>query len=99
MFKKLIFAAVLFASVKAFAQSPDRSFYKGALVIDLNTGLDIYAVKQHYEIKGTSYSKDTVNAAGSHGPNIGIQYGVLDWLGVGLKYKYDTYYTSADKYT
>lgn len=99
MLKKLILAAVLFTTVNVFAQSPDKSFYKGALVIDLNTGLDIYAVKQHYEIKGTNYSKDTTNAAGSHGPHFGVQYGVLNWLGVGLKYKYDTYYTSADKHT
>ncbi|MGZ3863610.1 MAG: hypothetical protein ACXVPN_09325 [Bacteroidia bacterium] len=102
MIKKLILAAVLFATASVFAQSPDRSFYKGALVFDLNTGLDIYAVKQHYELKynGTTVtSKDTTNAAGSHGPNIGVQYGILNWLGIGVKYKYDTYYTSADKYT
>lgn len=102
MIKKITFIAVLFATVNVFAQAPEKSFYKGALVIDLNTGLDIYAVKQHYELKynGTTVqSKDTVNAAGSHGPNFGIQYGILNWLGVGLKYKYDTYYTSPDKYT
>ncbi|MGZ3866520.1 MAG: hypothetical protein ACXVC2_08425 [Bacteroidia bacterium] len=99
MFKKLIIAAVLFATVNVFAQAPDRSFYKGALVFDLNFGLDVYSVKQHYAIKGTNYSKDTTNAAGSHGPNLSLQYGVLNWLGIGLKYKYDTYFTSADKYT
>jgi hypothetical protein len=99
MMKIITFVLVLFAVTSVFAQAPENSFYKGALVIDANTGLDIYSVKQHYEIKGTTYSKDTTNAAGSHGPNFGIEYGVLNWLAVGVRYKYDTYYTGKDKYT
>lgn len=94
--KRFLLLAFAFPAIGLFAQ---KSFYKGALVTDLNFGFDAYAVHYHTEIKNTSYSHDTTDGAASHNWGIGAQYGVTNWLGLGLRAKFDNYYTSVDKNT
>ncbi len=92
--KKIIFILIAFTALQVNAQS----FYKGALVADLNYGFDIYRIKTHTTYKDNNPPpKDTTDGTASSGPNLGVEYGVLDWLGVGIRGKYDTYVTSTDK--
>jgi len=92
--KKLIIA--LFAFM-AFQVSAQKSFYKGALVTDLNYGVDIYQVHFHYELKVNPYTKyDHYDKAGSKSVNFGGQYGVNDWFGLGVRVKFDNYITAKD---
>ena len=97
--KKIIFVLMGFASLQMSAQS----FYKGALVASLNYGIDIYNVKEHLVYKGSAINgpapKDTTDGAGAHGLRLSAEYGVVDWLGVGLSGKINTYLTSKDKTT
>ncbi len=94
--KKLIFIFCFAASFATNAQS----FYKGALVADLTTGIDVYNVKYKYALRSnTSIDTTVTGSAGSRGPTIGLEYGVSKWLGLGLRAKIDNYYTEADKIT
>jgi hypothetical protein len=94
--KKILTLIICIISLQVFSQS----FYKGALVANLNYGFDIYRVRYHTALKNNAgVSKDTTDGAASSGPSLGIEYGVTKWLGIGVCGKYDTYFTSKDKYT
>ncbi|MGP8214126.1 MAG: hypothetical protein ACLQQ4_01045 [Bacteroidia bacterium] len=86
--KKLL---VLFASVIILQHLNAQSFDKGSLVISANCGLDAYAIKEHNVNKATNTSQDTTGAAASTNFNLGAEYGVLKWLGLGLQFKLDNY--------
>ncbi len=74
-----------------------QSFYKGALVADLNYGFDIYTVKSHVSYKNNIIpDENTTDGAVSTSPNLGVEYGVLNWFGVGIRGKFDKYVTSKD---
>lgn len=95
--KKLILALVVFASIQLNAQ---KSFYKGALVADLNYGIDIYNVHFHYELKTSPYTKyDSYDKAGSKSFSLGGQYGITNWFGAGLRIKSDNFIVSQDSVT
>ena len=94
--KKLIF--ILFCILYACILSA-QSFYKGALVTDVNVGIEIYNTKYTYKIKNSSLDTTINDKAGNHNFSIGAEYGVIDRLGVGLRFKSNTYYVSADKTT
>jgi len=94
--KKLLLILAVFGVTQLSAQS----FYKGALVADLTTGVDIYVVKYHYALRSnTSIDTTVTDGAGSKSQTLGLEYGVLDWLGLGLRGKIDNYYTDKDKIT
>jgi hypothetical protein len=94
--KKIILVLLAFTALQINAQS----FYKGALVADLAYGFDIYSVKSHQAYKyNPPAPHDTTDGAASTAPSLGLEYGVLNWLGIGIRGKYDTYVTSKDKTT
>jgi len=90
--KKIIACLFIFISFAASAQS----FYKGALVTDLNFGFDAYRIKQHSVDKNTNKVTDTTNGAAAKNISIGGEYGVHKLLGLGLRIKYDKYVTEKD---
>ncbi|MEO8760562.1 MAG: hypothetical protein ABI388_05220 [Bacteroidia bacterium] len=93
--KKLFILFTCAVSMQAVSQS----FYKGALVVNAGAGLDAYAVDYHYQLKSTNYTKDEKNGAASYNINVGVEYGFNKWFGLGLRGRYDTYFTSRDSTT
>jgi hypothetical protein len=94
--KKIILAVFALASFAANAQS----FYKGALVADLNWGVEVYNVAYHYALKSnTNIDTTTHSGAASKSFGLGVEYGVTNWLGLGLCGKIDNYVTSKDAVT
>ena len=95
--KKLL---VLLASVVIMQQANAQSFQRGTIVASLDWGIDVYSVYQTYSLYNVpnSTSTKTDNAA-SHNWNLSGEYGVLNWLGLGLQFKFDTYYTGKDTNT
>lgn len=68
-----------------------QSLQRGSLVLDFNVGGDVYKVAQHNIDKASGYSQDTTTGAASINWNVGIEYGLLNWLGIGLQAKFDSY--------
>ena len=106
MIKKIILLFICISSLQTFSQSSgsqvsSQSFYKGALVFDVNTGLDIYGVKFNYQTKNITPAKDTTtkSGAGSTNFNFGLEYAVSNWLGLGVKAKFDKYIAGKDSST
>ena len=89
--------ALLFVMLSAPLFS--QSFYKGALVSDINLGVDIYSVQYHYQLKNSTLSTDKKSGAASSNFNLGLEYGVTNWLGIGLRGKFDNYYAKYDSTT
>jgi hypothetical protein len=97
MIKKIALCFICISSLQVFSQS----FYKGALVFDLNTGIDVYGLKFSYKTKNINPPKDTstVGAAASSNFNFGLEYGLNNWFGLGIKAKFDKYIAGKDSAT
>jgi hypothetical protein len=92
--KKLIF--VLFFILYAIILSA-QSFYKGALVADASVGIEIYDTKYTYKLKNSNLDTTLNDKAGNRNFSIGAEYGVINRLGVGLRFKSNNYFVSKDK--
>ncbi len=93
--KKIITAIFVLTGFALNAQS----FYKGALVADLNYGIDVYKVTYTTQIiinNKVVLTDKTTDGAASKGFGIGAQYGLAKWFGLGLRSKFDNFYTSPD---
>jgi hypothetical protein len=90
--KKLFLISMLAFSVSGSAQS----FYNGALVIDANTGIEVYNTELHVHNKVVN--KDTVAAdrAGNLHFGFGAEYGFHANLGAGLRFKTSNYFVEKD---
>lgn len=96
--KKAILVLFAFASLVASSQS----FYKGALVADATYGFDAYSVQyntQYIYNGNVVLTQKKTDGAGSKGFSIGAQYGLAKWFGLGLRAKFDNYFTSKDSLT
>ena len=87
--KKLI---LLLVSVILLQQANAQSFQKGSIVIAANYGIDGYRIQEKYTNKSNNISKDTTGGAASTNWNLGAEYGLFNWLGVGLQLKLDNYF-------
>lgn len=76
-----------------------QSFSTGSFLISLNTGIEIYNTEYKYQIKNTNFDTIIKDQAGNSNYYLGIEYGLLKWLGIGLKGKINNYFTEKDKYT
>jgi len=92
MKKTILIAFLSFVTLHVNAQS----FYKGALVTDLNVGFDAYRIQQHSVDKNTNKATDTTNGAAAKNISIGAEYGLHKLFGLGLRVKYDSYVTEKD---
>ncbi len=76
-----------------------QSFNKGSLVANLNTGLEIFNTEYKYQLKNTNLDTIIKDRAGNTNYYFGMEYGVVKWLGLGLKVKVNNYVTGKDKVT
>jgi hypothetical protein len=99
MIKKIAILFICLSSLQVFAQS--YSMYKGALVVEANVGVDIYGVTLKEQTKNINPVKDTTvhNLAASSNFNFGLEYGLSQWFGIGIKAKFDRYAASKDTTT
>lgn len=76
-----------------------QSFYKGALVIDANAGIEIYntVLKVHNKTNGRDTTQD--DKAGCSTFNFGAEYGVTKKFGAGLRFRTNKYFTEKDTIT
>ncbi len=95
--KKLLF--ILFFILYAIILS--AQFHKGALVFDVKGAIDIYNTT--YTFKSTNPNFDTTivqtDRAANRNIALGLEYGVLDKLGVGIRYNRSKYFVDADDST
>ncbi|MBK6521458.1 MAG: hypothetical protein KBG47_03160 [Bacteroidia bacterium] len=81
--KKILLFAILTFSLASQAQ---KSFYKGAIVVDVRTGFELYNTTLKSTSTNGSTSRDTVDtdkAADTHF-GFGAEYGLHKYLGVGF---------------
>jgi|ERR1700722_19538980 len=79
-------------SIVLLQQVNAQSFGKGSIVISANYGLDGYKIQEHNVNKASNGTQDTTTAAASTNFNIGVEYGLFRWLGVGIQGKLDNYF-------
>ncbi len=95
--KKILFILASIA-VLSQAKAQDNSFYKGALVLSADASFEAYSVNENYNIIGisnklfsaTAKINTTTSAGGS------FEFGLFNWLGVGLQSTYNSYNLSKD---
>lgn len=94
--KKLIFCAffVLYTIILSA-----QSFHKGALVVDGKAAIEIYNTKFYQKYNPTG--KDTLveDRAGNRSLSIGVEYGIIDRLGAGIRYTNSKYFADPDDST
>jgi hypothetical protein len=73
-------------------QTNAQSFERGSLVVSANYGIDGYKINEHNVNKANNGTQDTTTGAASKNFNLGVEYGLFKWLGVGLQGKLDNYY-------
>lgn len=78
-----------------------QSFHKGALVTELNTGLEIYNTTLKVRYNNYNPVRDTVQTDKAANTNFGLaaEYGLHKRFGVGLRFKTNKYFTSKDSVT
>jgi len=95
MKKIILFNLLLLASVITNAQS----FHKNALVFDAKLGIDVYNTKFYYQLKSTGRDTLEEGKAVNRNFSFGLEYGVIDRLGVGVRAKFNKYFAEADDST
>ncbi len=88
--KKIFILSAL--SFFLLAKLSAQSFEKGSKVIDLRYEFGIYSTQSHDKVANTN----STGSAASKIFNGSFEYGVLNWLGVGVKMQYDSYIASND---
>ena len=92
--KKIIFSAFFIAYTFILSA---QSFHKGALVFDVKGAIDVYDTKYRYEIAGRDTT--TEDKAANRNISFGLEYGVLNKLGVGIRYNRAKYFVEKDDST
>ncbi|MGZ3883988.1 MAG: hypothetical protein ACXVPQ_13415 [Bacteroidia bacterium] len=80
--KKAIVLFLISCCVSGFSQT--LSFQKKSVVIDLNANLGIYNTTSQ-DSTSRAQGKPKHDKGAPYGFALGVEYGVLDWLGIGLK--------------
>ncbi len=89
--KRILFIVSVICSLGTFAQS----FDKGKIVVGLNYDLGVYTTEVYSRIADTTEN----DGAGSHIYTLSGEYGVLPWLGAGVKVGGASYITRPDSAT
>lgn len=76
-----------------------QSFHKNALVFDAKLGIDVYNTKYYYKLKTTGQDTVLEDKAANRNFSFGLEYGVLDRLGVGIRAKFNRYFAEEDDVT
>ncbi len=97
MKKNYILALLISATFLIKAQT----FHKGALITELNTGLEIYNTELRVKYKYPNYSRDTTQKDKAGNTHFGFagEYGLHKHFGIGLRFKANKYISSTDSVT
>ena len=79
--------------------SAQKSFYKGAFVINVNAGTDGNVADQHYFSPPENAALTLDNTALASDYSLGGEYGLLNWLGIGAIMRVDNYYMTQNQLT
>lgn len=93
---KKIFAVLFFCALTGIKA---QSFYKGALVIDANAGIEIFNTKTTFTEKASKKTETETDRAGNTNFNFGVEYGLLKNVGLGIRFKSDNYFVEKDSTT
>lgn len=94
--KKILSIVLLMAAFNGLAQK--LSFEKNTKVIDVNASFGIYNIATT-DSTARALGKKHTDKAAPYGFSLGFEYGVLNWLGIGLKAQACTYLSSRDSVT
>jgi hypothetical protein len=100
--KKFAIIIIACAFLTENLNAQDKAFEKGNVVIDIGTGLGLYATKSHEERTNSlniRIAKDTTDGALSAIYPVCFEYGVTNWLGLGARFAYANYLTGNDSTT
>jgi hypothetical protein len=92
----------LYCFILACFIANSQAYYKNALIFDINTGIEIYNTSYSYKVKYSNTKQldtTTTNKAGNYNLALGVEYGLRKHLGVGVRVKLNTYFTSKDTVT
>jgi hypothetical protein len=78
-----------------------QSFHKGAVVLDLNTGFEVYNTMNSYSIRRSDQKHDTTvkDIAGNGNFAMGVEIGIRKRFGIGLRGKTNTFFRNVDAVT
>jgi hypothetical protein len=104
--KKTILLLMMFACIGNNIKAQDKAFQKGTINVDLGIGVALYGTKTHHEYDATYWTgtafaterkkEDTTDGAGSRIIPISVEYGVTNWLGIGVRLGHSKYLSTAD---
>lgn len=97
--KKNLF--LLIFSTGALTFFAQNSFYKNALVVEANAGVEIYKTTYQYKTKNVSLpeSRTETDGAGNSNFSLGAEYGLHKRFGVGARFKTNSFFTEQDTVT
>lgn len=97
MRKLLLISSVVLGCLHSSAQS----FHRGAMVIDLNTGIEFYNTSLNYRLQGTAFNSDTtVNGrAANSNLALGVEVGLGKHFGLGIRGKANQFFEDVDAVT
>lgn len=100
MKNNLLLPLILFIAISGLITNlMAQSFSGGSLLLSLNTGVEAYNTEYKYQIKNTNFDTIIKDQAGNKNYWLGVEYGVVKWLGIGIKAKVNNYFTEKDQYT
>jgi hypothetical protein len=73
-----------------------QTFQRGSLIISLDYGFDIYSTQLHEVDNNNLTFQNKTSGAASTNLNLGGEFGVTNWLGLGLQGKVDDYIRGKD---
>lgn len=104
--KKITLLGLICFSSIAGIKAQDKSFQKGQITGDLGIGFAVYGTKVHTEFDETVWNgsgfvkrrtvEDTTDAAASTVYTLNGEYGVTDWLGIGMRFGYSNYFAETE---
>ena len=89
--KKIIICIAVFISGFSIS-STAQTFQRGSLIVSAAWGIDVYNLQQHLENYATGETTQSTTHVASRNFNLGGEFGVAKWLGLGLQFKLDNYY-------
>ncbi|MGQ0829064.1 MAG: hypothetical protein ACT4ON_11805 [Bacteroidota bacterium] len=94
----LLIAGIIFLANTVKAQ---KAFEKGTIAVDLGIGIAVYGTKLHSQTTSgnKTYESDTTDGAVSVIYPLAIEYGVSNWLGIGARFAYSSYFEERDSIT
>jgi len=93
MKKAITYIALFIFSFTLFTPCSAQTFQTGSLIVSAAYGFDVYSLREHEIETYTSPAgtKEVNSGAASGNINVGGEYGVTNWLGLGLQFKFDNY--------